>query len=61
MFYETRKNQNFGECVFLKKKKKKKKGKFNDVSALKHMTDPALGFVFGSVLHKPQFDQYDHR
>ena len=34
-----------------------KNGKFIGVPALKHiLTDPALGFSFGSVLHQLQFN-----
>ena len=50
MFYKIGKKQNFGEFLF------SKNGKFSDVPALKHiLTDPALGFFFGSVLHQLQF------
>ena len=32
-------------------------GKFSDVPAFKHiLPDPALGFFFGSVIHRLQFD-----
>ena len=51
MFYKIRKIRISANLSF------SKNGKFGDVPALKHiLTDPALGFFFGSVLHQLQFN-----